>query len=1045
MVDLKAPFRFEKWAGLLAGFGLRGRFAPSKISKVFFHRPVPVRRHAKPLCALLLCLVCPGLLCAATPPLPSYFLRVWQTENGLPDNAVTTIVQTHDGYLWLGTYDGLARFDGASFTVFDNNNTPEMSSSRIISLFEDGEGNLWIGHETGELTRYRDGHFYAVKFNATWEDRKISGIGAYPADKIWVLNEEGRLAGINGEMITVPNAGASTRAASLVANEHGAFWVIYGGQMFTLNQGRLAQVTPSNPPPSYVEAICPRSDGGLWVISDGRLRKWSGHEWTDDLGPVPWGQGSVIAMLETRSGCLAVGTLNQGLYLIFPGRGVLHFNRANGFPHDWVRCLYEDREGTLWAGTGSGGLVALRAGKVETLNPPDHWQGRGLLSVTAAHDGVVWIGTEGAGLYRLQNDAWTRFTDADGLSNLFVWSVAEDARGRIWAGTWGGGMFLQQGNRFVPAPGLESVTAPMPAILHANDGSTWIGTAVGLLHERAGVPVWYGRKDGLNLPDVRVVVEDRDGGVWFGMMGGGLGHLHDGVLHQFEKKDGLSSDYVQCLHLDTDGVLWIGTYGGGLDRLKQGRFACISSSQGLPNNFVCDIEDDGRGNFWISSHGGICRIQKEELTRCADGQAKSVSCLSYGKGDGMPTLECSGGLQPAGCRTADGRLWFPTSRDLVVVDPADVKTNQLAPPVLVEEMLVDNQLVTPNANDGPPARIPPGRQRFEFRYTALSFVAPEKVSFHYRLEGLERDWVDAGTKRNVIYSHVPPGRYTFHVIACNSDGVWNDTGATLAFAVQPYFWQVWWFRVAASLAAAAVLAGTVLWETRRRMHHKLERVERLRTIEHERARIAQDIHDNLGANLTRISLLSEAVQSELDNPIQAATQLERIYSTARELTRAMDEIVWAVNPQYDTLDSLANYLGNFAQEFLGSLDIRCRLDIPLELPPRPVTAEVRHNLFLAFKEALHNVVKHAAASEVRISLEFQTDFFVLIIRDNGRGFAPDAREQTGRREPDRIVRGHGLTNMRERLAKNGGRCEIESSPGSGTEVKFVVAVSAAAL
>ena len=961
---------------------------------------------------------------------------------------MTAIVQTHDGYLWVGTYDGLARFDGASFTVFDNNNTPEMSSSRVISLFEDREGNLWIGHETGELTRYRDGHFYAVKFNPGWDNRKISGIGADQTGKIWVLNEEGKLADVNSEIISVPNAGVSTRAASLVAGEHGVLWVTYNGAVLTLNHGQLIPVAPDSQSLGYVEAICPSRDGGLWVVGDQRLRKWNGSGWAEDLGPTPWEQSPITMLIEMRSGCLAVGTLDRGLYLIFPHRGVLHFSRANGFPHDRVRCLFEDHEGTLWAGAGSAGLVALRAGKVATVNAPDDWQGRELLSVTTAHDGALWVGTEGAGLYRLENGEWTHFTETNGLSNLFVWSVAEDAQGRIWAGTWGGGLFIQQGNHFAHAPGLENVTVPMAAILHARDGSIWIGTAAGLLHDQAGVPTWYGRNGGLKLPDVRAIVEDRDGSVWFGMLGGGLGRLHQGVLQQFQKKDGLSSDYVQCLHLDADGTLWIGTYGGGLNRLKQGCFADISSSQGLPNNFICDIEDDEHGNFWISSHGGVFCIPRAELARCADDRGTSVHCLSYGKADGMPTPECSGGLQPAGGRTTDGHLWFPTSKGLVVFNPEDAKVNQLAPPVIIESMMADGRVVAPSPAGGAPLPIPPGPQRFEFRYTALSFVVPEKVRFKYRLEGLEPDWVDAGTKRSANYSHIAPGSYKFHAIACNSDGVWNDRGATLAFTVQPYFWQEWWFRISAGLTAVALLAGAVagvvLWIARRRMHRKLEQLERLRTIERERARIAQDIHDNLGANLTRISLLSESVHSELERPAQAAVQLEQIYGTARELTRAMDEIVWAVNPQHDTLDSLGSYLGNFAQEFLGSLDIRCRLDMPLQLPPWPVTAEVRHNLFLAFKEALHNVVKHAAASEAFISLTPGTDSFVLVIRDNGKGFVPGALEQTGRREPDRIARGHGLANMRQRLAKIGGRCEIQSSPGNGTEVKFVVAVAAVA-
>ena len=265
---------------------------------------------------------------------------------------------------------------------------------------------------------------------------------------------------------------------------------------------------------------------------------------------------------------------------------------------------------------------------------------------------------------------------------------------------------------------------------------------------------------------------------------------------------------------------------------------------------------------------------------------------------------------------------------------------------------------------------------------------PKKSASSIGLQGLEREWTDAGTKRTIIYSYIPPGSYQFQVMACNSDGIWNTTGAALAFTVQPYFWQTWWFYIVAGMSAAALLTGGALWIARRRMHRKLEHLERQRAIERERTRIARDIHDNLGANLTRISLLSQSAHGELHNPEQAAVQLNRIYDTTRELTRALDEIVWAVNPEHDTLDSLANYLGKFAQEFLGSLAIRCRLDVPVQLPPWPVTAEVRHNLFLAFKEALHNVVKHAAASEASVSLTTDARAFTLAVRDHGRGFVP---------------------------------------------------------
>ena len=364
--------------------------------------------------------------------------------------------------------------------------------------------------------------------------------------------------------------------------------------------------------------------------------------------------------------------------------------------------------------------------------------------------------------------------------------------------------------------------------------------------------------------------------------------------------------------------------------------------------------------------------------------------------------------------------------------------DQLPPPVVIEDIVAGGHTLAENPDGRSPLKIPPGLQRFEFHYTGLSFVAPEKMQFQYRLEGWEKDWVDAANNKRVAeYSYIPPGNYTFHIRACNSDGVWNEAGATLALIVLPHFWQTWWFHTLAVLAAIALVVGIVLFITRRRMRLKLERIERQQALERERTRIAKDIHDHLGANLTRISLLSQSAPGELENPAQAAAQLERIYNTSRELTRSMDEIVWAVNPQHDTLDSLASYLGNFGQEYLVSINIRCRLDMPLHLPHWPITAEMRHNVFLAFKEALHNVVKHSGADEVSVFLATDDDGFHLAVRDNGKGFDP-ATVST------RPGRGNGLKNMRQRLGKIGGRFEIQSAPGAGTEIKFLVSVPAAA-
>ena len=969
---------------------------------------------------------------------PNFFPRSWKTENGLPDNAVTAVVQTRDGYLWCGTYGGLVRFDGVHFTVFNSAGTPGLQSDRVTSLFEDATGALWIGHERGDLTSYRGGKFESLAVHETGVRRKIPAIGADQDGDIWMLNEEGTLVRArDGVTCALPNTDG---VAVLAQNGQNKLFVASGGLLAAVEGGRLTMLSntnDSNGVGGYVQGICAARDGGLWVVSDRQVRKWNGVAMSVDRGTNPC-NATVVAMLETKSGALAMGTSSDGLYLLFSNRTVLHFSQTNGFPNNWIRCLHEDREGTLWVGAGSTGLTALRPGKFETLDAPDHWQGRVPLSVTAAHDGAIWLGTEGAGLYRFFEGAWKHFAENAGFSNLYVWCVSEDSRGRIWAGTWGGGMFVQQGDYFVVPPGLENVTVPMPALLQTPDGVTWIGTASGLLRYENGATKWFGELDGLKTPDVRTIAQARDGTVWFGMVGSGVGRWKNGRLAQFLKRDGLSSDYVQCLHLAADGALWIGSDGSGLDRFKDGHFAKITMAEGLPNNTICGIEEDGAGNFWISSHNGIFCVAEKALNDCADGRLSAVNCLAFGLGDGLPSLQCSGGLQPAAGKLADGRICFSTSKGVVIVNPEDRKSNRLPPPVIIESLVAGGRTFAENFTGDSLLKIPPGLQRYEFHFTGLSFVAPEKMQFQYRLAGWEQEWQNpANDKRVAEYSYIPPGNYTFQVRASNSDGVWNDTGASLALIVLPQFWQTWWFHTLATLTAIALVAGFVWFVSRRRLRLKLERIERQQELERERTRIAKDIHDHLGANLTRISLLSQSAHGELENPARAAAQLDRIYDTSRELTRSMDEIVWAVNPQHDTLDSLASYLGNFAQEYLVSLHIRCRLDMPLHLPHWPITAEMRHNVFLAFKEALHNLVKHSGAKEVAISLATEDDGFQLAVRDNGRGFDPAA-------VPARPGRGNGLKNMRQRLEKIRGRCEIQSAPGAGAEIKFFVFVPAAA-
>jgi signal transduction histidine kinase/ligand-binding sensor domain-containing protein len=976
------------------------------------------------------------------------FFNSWPVEGAWEPTTVTTVLQAHDGYLWLGTYHGLVRFDGVRFTVFDANKTRPLRNGLITALYEDPQRVLWIGHETGDLTRLKDGAFEAVNLGQRWPGGAIEGITSDEQGDLWLLNPGGTLFRVrDGHCAEAPGGASPSQKACLVRAHDGKLWVASNGRVARLAGGQVEPFSfdTRNQAGWYEWLTCAR-DGGLWVFGNERLRKWREGRWVAELTGGPRVPGSVTLLQESRSGALLVGTVKDGLYILSTNAPALHFCRTNGLSHDWVRSLCEDHEGDLWLGTGSG-FDGLRPRKVKMLNAPDGWQGCALLSFIVRPDGSAWLGTEGAGLYHYERGQWTRFGETNGLTNTFVWSVLETRQGELLVGTWGSGVLVKNGDRFQTQGELNKITAPVLSLFQGGQGEVWIGTTAGLYRYEAGKLTWAAGKEELALPDVRAITEAPDGTLWFGLSGGGLGALKGGTLKQFRKADGLASDFVLCLYADPDGTLWLGTSDNGLGCWQQGRFSTFSTEQGLPSSTISHIVDDGAGNLWLGTQRGILRVAKVELHHCANGTLKAVHCLSYGKAEGLASLTCSGGFQPGACQAADGQLWFPTTKGLALVNPAQVAANPVPPPVVIEQVSADGEPMpfgplTPNALGEAEAtlRIPPGKQRLQIHYTGLSFAAPEKVRFKYKLDGLEEEWLDAGPKRVAEYSYLRPGSYTFRVTACNNDEVWNAVGATLAFTVLPQVWQTWWFQAGCLAASAGAIGAGVLWETRRRVRRKLELLERQHAIERERARIARDIHDELGASLTRITLLGQMARSDLEGQPQAAASVDQIYTTARELTRAMDEIVWAVNPKHDTLDSLVTYLGRFAQNFLSAANIRCRLDLPLQPPAWALTSEVRHNVFLAFKEALNNVLKHAGASEVQISLELTSGGFTLVVADNGRGFDPASLQSCAAKAADgtRIGSGNGLLNMQKRLEEIGGGCTWDTAPGEGTRAKLRV-------
>jgi len=981
-----------------------------------------------------------------------YAIETWRTDNDLPQNTVTAVLQTRRGYIWAGTYNGIAQFDGLRFNVFDSHNSKDMANSRVTSLHEDSRGDIWIGHDKGEVTRHSDGVFSTVKLSTEWGRTPIKDFVADERGDLWVLNQLGEALRFRDQHIVKPpplmaeNPFVNPRVT--MDAQHRAYVVRNGVVMRFTSDGYMPMDfgDPSERP--YYTGLAQARDETLWVAGEGKLRKWMGTNWSATLAPFSWADVSVTTMLETSSGRLVVGTLERGLFIFDPTTGWFFLNRTNGLPQDWVCSLTEDRERNLWVGT-SGGLALLRERKVTMYSPPDDWQGRPVYSITRAQDGSVWAATEGAGVYRFDGVNWQHYGVEEGLANLFVWSVFEDSQRQIWAGTWGGGLFRLEKGRFVGQTNLIAAADPVVALKESPAGTMWIGTGAGLARLQNNVLERFAQLGGVAAGDVRVIEAATNGDVWIGTQGSGLARWRNGEFKTYQTKDGLAGNFILSLLCEPDGTLWIGTLDMGLCRLKNGTFSTITMANRLPANTIYHMEDDQMGNLWFNSPVGLFRVSKSDLDAVADGQRKTLEALAHGKAEGMTTLAGTGGFTPSGFRSPDGQLWFSTARGIAVIAPKTARSNPVRPPVWIEDVVVDGQSVpitrptapspTRSKNDSPArglVTLQPGRRQMDVQFTGLSFTSPERVQFKYRLEGLDPDWMPPSTRRRVTYSFLPPGNYLFHVIACNSDGLWSETGDTLAIAVLPHFWQTWWFKTFLIIGGALLIALIFFLESRRRLQRKLERIGRERELERERARIAQDIHDDLGASLTRIGMLSQSAVGDLDDPPRATANLNQIYDTARDLTRAMDEIVWAVNPRHDTLESLTNYIARFAHDFLSAAQIRCRLDAPTRVPELTVRSEIRHNLFLAFKETLNNAVKHSGANEVRVTLELAPGGFKVLVVDNGAGFDP--KKSIAAPASDRLVSGYGITGIQRRLEQVGGRVEIQSSTGEGTRVELFV-------
>jgi ligand-binding sensor domain-containing protein/signal transduction histidine kinase len=967
-----------------------------------------------------------------------FIVDVWTSKEGLPENAVISVIQTRDGYLWLGTLNGLVRFDGNRFTVFNQYNTPGLHSDRIVYLFEDSHTNLWIGTDAAGVALVQDGKVKSFDLGRAGHEGRLLSACEDAGGAVWLYTADAHLGRYqDGKLETLnlnPNPSPLAICRMLIAEKSGPLWI--GEYAVGEPGGQMLSFRPSNfHPPTLVidqslqarrlDFILAGQRGGTWRLMDGRVQKWNATQREKDFGPYPWGNATVTSAGEDQDGNLIVGTMGAGVFWYETDGKYRQISKEQGLSSALVDSLCLDNQGNLWVGTDGDGLARI---KRKVINPPDIIHPWNAQSLNGDVQGGLWAAFNAHGVTYWLADCAQDFGVGWGSN---AWTILVDRKQQVWAGTRGEGLFQFQTNHFKPAPGAEVLGPQIFALFEDHQGWLWAGTQNGLARWNGEDWKIYSTPDGLV---VRAIAEDAEGNLWIGTESHGLDFFKAGEFISYQKKEGgLPGNDISCLYLDRDGVLWVGTSGHGLARFYQGKWTRYSTDSGLASNSIDYIIEDDAGWLWIGSNAGLMRIQKQSLNDFANETANLISCRTYVETDGLPTRECSAGSQPAACRTLDGSLWFPTTKGLVSVNPANLRPNHQPPLVMIESVLVEGREQKTNrlGSAWPPSvTIPPGHEQLEIHYTALNFSAPGEVRFKYRLEGHETAWTEAGDARAAHYNKVPPGNYYFRVIAGNEDGVWNETGGVLNVTVQPQFWQTWWFRTAASLCLAGIVVAVVRYLSTQKLRRRLQLLEQQEALEKERFRIARDLHDQLGANLTQVALLSEMTEADKHSPAEIESHAQQISQTARETTRSLDEIVWAVNPSNDTLEGLVNYVCKYAQEYLALAGLRYRAEVPVQLPAVNIPPEVRHNVFLAFKEAVNNVVKHAQASEVRVRLQLQPGNFALNIEDNGRG--PGGRD--AKATPAR----NGLRNMRKRMEDIHGEFSISPGPGGGTIVCLVV-------
>jgi signal transduction histidine kinase/ligand-binding sensor domain-containing protein len=983
--------------------------------------PLPSSRRRP----FLLFLGCAALRLAGAPAPADYFYHTWRIDNGLTDNSVNTVLQDPQGYLWLATLSGLARFDGRRFEEFPLPAALQESGQNIRALTQEDPATLAMLPASGGVVRFRAGQFTRHPADAAVRSRILVQLFAEADGALWLGDSTGEILRWQDGKLQVfgksDGLDSSMVGFSIARDGQGRTWVAEGSFLGRFENGRLVRFPT---PVGTALVIAPARDGGIWISAAEQLLKWEPGRLTILSAAPEWNSARdlVQRLFEDSQGVLWLATRRNGLFQFAAGHV-----RAVPTQQQIVDWVAEDSERGIWVASKGGGVTRLQRQRFVMVRPRADQADIASTAVFEDRSGAVWCANRDGGVFRYFDGAVQHVENPPGEPPLYANTVCPDAAGTIWVGAKSGLYRVTPGN----SPALESV-APELKDIHllylSHQGDLWINVGrERLLRRHRGILEDLMVNPGPTHKPVEAIAETADGTLWVAL-GDELYAYTGGRMIRQKTYDGFPGEYISALYGDQAGALWIGT-DRRLLRLKNDRLTSYTQANGLPNGRIRQILEDDRGMFWFGDLWGFFHVARAELEAVAAGTLSRMAAVTFGAEEGLtgqtPLYNC----QPNTWRGNGNRLWFCTQDGVLGIDADAAPLRLPPPPVYIERALIDGR---PASLSG--LRLSTGQHRLAFYFSSPSFAAPEKVRLRYRLKDFDSGWIDAGSDQEADYAGLGAGRYTLEVAASDPNGIWHDgTGTTLNFTVIPMWWETWWVRLLAVAAFTSVVVWSVRFTSHRLLRRRLVKIEQEHALEKERARIARDLHDELGGSLTQIGLLADrlkrhAAKSEVEKGLGPLAR------HTRQLAGELESIIWTVNPRNNSLERFVLFARQFALRFFRDTGIACSVLGVEDIPAQPITPEVQHHLLTVTKEALHNVLKHSQAASVVVEFSLAPGTFATAVRDDGIGFDPGAPENNER---------NGLTNMRTRLREIGGTMEIQSAPATGTVISWRVPRAAA--